>query len=175
MGAGGWAFMEAEHARSAPGQTFLISSVPLLGPRLSIFEAVMILLPMMQKYEDDLRDQWQSRAHRGEWRRVLRLVRDIAEQPDTDLTVLSGEIHLATRAEMRLSTGKALHQLVASGITHRAPPKTWARLLGAIAALGEDPLPEHPISIKRLPGPVAIDAMVLDDILGEIDADCGKL
>jgi len=152
MGRGGWAMMDGEAARHAPGHTFLMSSVPLLGPRLSVFEALMVAIPRMQKYEDDLRDQWQSRAHREEWRRMLRLVRDMARRDGHDIIAISGEIHLATRAVMDLGDDLHLQQLVASGISHRAPPKGWARILGALALLGEDPLPEHPIRIRPLPG-----------------------
>lgn len=152
LGPGGWAMMAAEAERHAPGHSFLMSSVPLLGPRLSLLEALLMVIPRMQKYEDDLRDQWQSRAHREEWRRMLRVVRDMARQDGHDVTALSGEIHLATRALMDLGAGLHLHQLVASGIAHRAPPKGWARFLGALAWLGEDPLPEHPIRIECLPG-----------------------
>jgi hypothetical protein len=152
MGQGGWSMMEAEARRDSQGHTLLMSSVPLLGPRLSLLEALMVAIPRMQKYEDDLRDQWQSRAHRDEWRRMLRLVREIALRDGHDITALSGEIHLATRAVMDLGDGLHLHQLVASGIAHRAPPRGWARFLGALAWLGEDPLPEHPIRIARLPG-----------------------
>jgi hypothetical protein len=152
MGSGGWAMMEAEAAHEAQGHTFLMSSVPLLGPRLSLLEMMMVVIPKMQKYEDDLRDQWQSRTHRDEWRRMLRLVRDLAQRDGHNLTAVSGEIHLATRATMNLGSGLMLHQLVASGIAHRAPPKGWARVLGALAWLGEDPLPDHPIRVERLPG-----------------------
>lgn len=152
MGPSGWAMMETEAERQLQGHTLLMSNVPLLGPRLSLLEALMVLIPRMQKYEDDLRDQWQSRAHRDEWRRMLRLVRDLAQRDGHDITAVSGEIHLATRAVMDLGGGLHLNQLVASGIAHRAPPKGWARFLGALAWLGEDPLPDHPIRITRLPG-----------------------
>jgi len=151
MGPGGWALVDGAVAQAAPGRTLLLSSVPLLGPRLSILEALMVAVPRMQKYEDDLRDQWQSRAHRAEWRRVLAAVSGMAEAPGQAVTVLSGEIHLATRAEMRLSGGGMLHQLVASGIAHRPPPRAWARFLGLLASLGDSPLPGHPIRIRRIP------------------------
>jgi hypothetical protein len=152
MGPGGWAMLEAEAGLRVQGHTLLMSSVPLLGPRLSLLETIMVLIPRMQKYEDDLRDQWQSRAHRDEWRRMLRLVRDLARRDGRDITAISGEIHLATRAVMELGDGLHLNQLVASGVAHRAPPKAWARFLGALAWLGEDPLPEHPIRVACLPG-----------------------
>ena len=152
MGEGGWAMMRAEAAAPVHCHTFLMSSVPLLGPRLSLLEALMVAVPKMQKYEDDLRDQWQSRAHRAEWCDMLRLVRDMALADGHDVAVLSGEIHLATRATMKLRTDRWLHQLVASGIAHRAPPKAWARFLGALAQLGESPLRGNPIRIRRIPG-----------------------
>ncbi len=152
MGAGGWAMMQAEARRDLRGHTLLMSSVPLLGPRLSLLETLMVVIPRMQKYEDDLRDQWQSRAHRDEWRQMLRLVRDLARRDGHDITTISGEIHLATRAVMDLGAGLHLNQLVASGISHRPPPKAWARFLGALSWLGEDPLPEHPIRVEPIPG-----------------------
>src|SRR3546814_1323896 len=58
----------------------------------------------------------------------------------TPVTVLSGEIHLATRGTMDTPEGP-LHQLVASGISHPAPPTAYARALGLLARFGEAPLP----------------------------------
>ena len=112
----------------------------------------MVLTPQMQKYEDDLRDQWQSRAHRDSWTHMLELMARIAEPEAQEVTVLSGEIHLAARGEMTLPGGNLLHQLVASGISHRAPPKAWARVLGGLAVFGEAPLKGHPIRMARIPG-----------------------
>jgi hypothetical protein len=150
MGAGGWAMMEA--AGGFDGRTLLMSSVPLLGPRLSLLERVMRLHPKMLDYEDDLRDQWQSRAHRAEWRRMLALLRDMSGGGGGAVTALSGEIHLAARATMALGGGRVLHQLTASGISHRAPPRGWARFLDLLSRLGDAPLDGHPIRMERLPG-----------------------
>lgn len=147
MGPAGWRALRAMPAQT--GQVLLVSSVPLLGPRLSLVESVMMAIPRMQHYEDDLRDQWQSRSHREEWREMLREV--LRLRGEGALTVLSGEIHLATRAEMG-ANAHCIHQLVASGISHRAPPKGYARGLGWLAGLGEAPLPGHPIRILPLPG-----------------------
>ncbi|WP_073127022.1 alkaline phosphatase D family protein [Palleronia salina] len=133
------------------GHLFLLSSVPALGPRLSIVERLMGLTRRMEKYEDDLRDQWQSRTHRAEWQRFLRLILDRHERPETPVTVLSGEIHLATRGTMDAASGP-LHQLVASGISHPAPPTAFARGLGTLARFGEAPLKGHPIRLRALPG-----------------------
>ena len=142
--------LRASLAAGAAERVLLISSVPLLGPRLSLVERAMRATPWMEKYEDDLRDQWQSYAHRAEWRRMLRFVGTLHEAGHA-VTVLSGEIHLATRAEMATAAGP-LHQLVASGVAHRAPPRAYADVLGTLARFGEAPVPGHPIRLRPLPG-----------------------
>lgn len=149
MGARGWTMMEALRQETTAEHVFMVSSVPLLGPRLSLVEAAMMLIPSMQKYEDDLRDQWQSRTHREEWRRMLSLCLEVLER--SSMTVLSGEIHLATQIRMR-GDKRDLIQLIASGIAHDAPPQGYARALGLLAGLGEAPLSGHPVRIAPLPG-----------------------
>lgn len=147
MGEAGWHGLR--QVQPVEGQVMMVSSVPLLGPRLSLVERLMMAVPRMQQYEDDLRDQWQSRTHRDEWCEMLREV--LRLRSSGPLTVISGEIHLATRAEMGAGNDR-IHQLVASGISHRAPPKGYARGLGWLAGLGEAPLPDQPIRILPLPG-----------------------
>lgn len=83
---------------------------------------------------------------------MLRLARSMALPDGQSLTVVSGEIHLATRGSMDLGHGRLMQQLVASGVAHRAPPKAWANLLGALSWLGDSPLSGHPIRIERPPG-----------------------
>ena len=155
MSEDGWSALREASPRLQGGHVMVLSSVPALGPRLSWLEALMGLVPSMQKYEDDLRDQWQSRAHREEWQRFLRYLIDIHERPDTQVTVLSGEIHLATRGTLETRSGP-VHQLVASGIAHPAPPLGYARGLGALARFGASPLPDNPIRLHPLPGKTPI-------------------
>lgn len=151
MGEHGWRALRQALAGIERGKILLLSSVPALGPRLSLVERVMQVTPWLEKYESDLRDQWQSRRHRDEWRRFLRALISAHERPGVSVTVLSGEIHLAARATMRTNTGD-LHQLIASGIAHPPPPAAYARTLGALAWLGEAPLNENPIRMHPLPG-----------------------
>ena len=151
MGPAGWEAVEDVLKATSPCRVLILSSVPLLGPRLSLVEALMHWLPGMQKYEDDLRDQWQSRAHREEWRRMLRILLAVHEREGCQVTLVSGEIHLATRGTMATSHGP-LHQLIASGIAHPAPTPWYGRVLGTLARLGEAPLEGHPIRLLPLPG-----------------------
>ncbi|MEQ8814416.1 MAG: alkaline phosphatase D family protein [Thalassobaculum sp.] len=153
MGPAGWAALEGWLATASDGERLLLmSTVPLLGPRLSWVEWLIGALPGIAKYKDDLRDQWQSRSHRAEWRRLLRTLEREAVERGRGVTALSGEIHLATRGEMAFGDGSVLHQLVASGIAHPAPPAGYSAGLGLLAALGEDPLENRPIRLRPLPG-----------------------
>ena len=111
----------------------------------------MRLTPWMERYETDLRDQWQSRTHRAEWQRFLARLAQTHARDGTSVTIISGEIHLATRATLDVPPAP-MHQLVASGIAHPPPPELYARALGALARLGESPLPGHPIRLHPLPG-----------------------
>lgn len=152
MGPTGWTNFRAA-ATPEPGHTFLMSSTPLLGPRLSLLEALMPVMPArIHQYEDDLRDQWQSHAHRAEWREMLQTTAALARPDGAAVTVLSGEIHLATQATLTAPGGVRFHQLVASGISHPPPPRGFARALGALAGLGFSPLKHHRIRIAPLPG-----------------------
>jgi hypothetical protein len=153
MGTDGWlAVSRAFAASDGVDRRFLMSSVPLLGPRLSWVEAMIGFVPRLRRYEDDLRDQWQSRSHREEWKRFLLLLERTVAEKGGELTVLSGEIHLASQAEMRFKDRGMMRELVASGIAHPPPPRLYARALGWLAALGENPLRGRPIRIKPLPG-----------------------
>jgi PhoD related phosphatase len=151
MGEGGWTILKQTFSEVSDRRLILLSSVPLLGPRLSIVEKLLSYTPWMEKYEDDLRDQWQSQAHREEWKEMLRALVKLQEAQNCDVTIVSGEIHLATRATMKTARDD-IQQLVASGIAHPAPPRAYARVLGALARFGEAPLSSHPIRIMPLPG-----------------------
>lgn len=155
MGEEGWRAFDVAMAKVDTGRVLLLSSVPGLGPRLSWVEAALNLLPNMHKYEDDLRDQWQSRAHRTEWRRFLERLAEIHRNPATPVTLLSGEIHLATRATFDTAPAP-MHQLVASGISHPAPTVAYVLALDVLARFGETPVPGKPIRLHPLPGKKSI-------------------
>lgn len=154
MGENGWAAFERLLGSVRQGERVLVvSTVPALGPRLSLVERLLNRLPATQMYEDDLRDQWQSYAHRAEWVRFLEAMERLAAEKGAAVTVLSGEIHLATQGTMALRGGAGeLRQLVASGITHPEPSSLYAGALGLLARFGEAPLPGCPIRMRPLPG-----------------------
>ena len=74
----------------------------MLNLDLSWLERLHILLPGQQGYQDDLRDQWRSYAHRHEWSRFVEQLFAFAVRTGTAVAVLSGEIHLRCfRADRR--------------------------------------------------------------------------
>lgn len=152
MGDDGWRAFEAGlDALADKERLIVVSTVPALGPRLSLLESFIGKVPHAAKYEDDLRDQWQSRYHRAEWRRFLQALVDRVEAGQ-GVSVVSGEIHLATQGVLQVDDRRVIRQLVASGIAHPAPPRAWAWFLGQLARLGETPLAKHPIRLLPLPG-----------------------
>ena len=106
----------------------VVSSVPLVNVDLSRAERLLRRIGW-HKYTDDLRDQWMSYAHRGEWRRVMARLLDASRT--APVTVLSGEIHLAALGTA-LRGADSVAQYIASGIAHPPPPKAWASLLGRL-------------------------------------------
>jgi len=151
MGPKGHAALRKALSTTKGERILVLSSVPALGPRLSWIERMMLWMPKLQKYEDDLRDQWQSRAHRVEWQSFLRDLLQVHGAPQAAVTILSGEIHLATRGTLDTAAGP-IHQLVSSGIAHPPPPETYARALGWLARFGQSPLPQHRLRLHGLPG-----------------------
>jgi hypothetical protein len=111
----------------------LISTVPIVNADVGLAERLFSILPASVQYRNDLRDQWQSPAHRDEWRRMLALLLDLAERSGVRVLVLSGEIHLAAAGTAR--RGEAvLRQLISSGIAHPPLGRFATRLLDRFAA-----------------------------------------
>lgn len=142
-----WAALPGRLGRLSEARHLLVmSSVPVAFPNLSWAERIVNLLPGQAGYEDDLRDQWFSRAHREEHGRLLRLLAAHAHGTGASVAVLSGEVHLAHAARMRRADGASLVQLTASGIAHPAPPAAWPAALERLSVL-----------TRRLPGDVSVE------------------
>jgi phosphodiesterase/alkaline phosphatase D-like protein len=124
----------AEALARAEGAAHLlvVSSVPLINADLSAMErAVAPVQPLVDLYQDDLRDQWMSYRHRREWAGVTGTLLGVAAG-GARVTVLSGEIHLGAHGVARRD-GAEVTQLIASGIAHPAPPQGLARLYEGFA------------------------------------------
>jgi len=103
----------------------VMSSIPVVYPGFDVLERILGFLPGYQDLEDDLRDHWRTRAHKGERLRFIHRLLDLGARKIRP-TIVSGDVHVAglgyvesTRAGH--STSAALNQLISSGIVHPGP------------------------------------------------------
>ncbi|MFC4350973.1 alkaline phosphatase D family protein [Fodinicurvata halophila] len=112
----------------------LLSSVPLLNLDLTPVERLMVWFPRQQGYQDDLRDQWQSFAHRREWTRMMNQLFAYAKRNEARILVTSGEIHLGAFGRAH-NERHLIHQLISSGIVHPPPPRAFASALSLLSLI----------------------------------------
>lgn len=132
MGTAGWTWLM--HALETVGKNkkhlVVISSVPLATSHFSALDPILTGFPSFiakrlpkkinpKQFADDIHDQWRVPAHRKEWLKILNTFLDFAEQTDTRVTTVSGEIHLGARSTIKRNN-VVIHQFIASGISH--PP-----------------------------------------------------
>lgn len=102
----------------------LVSSIPpLFLSAAAKPEVVLRLIPRAQEFEDDLRDQWESAAHREERLKLLERLFLVSKRAKCRVTILSGDIHVGAYAKITDGGGEAseIAQLVTSGMVHPAP------------------------------------------------------
>ncbi len=141
MDENGWhGFLAGLEGLQACRSVLIMSSVPLVNADLSPIERLMCLIPRYQRVQDDLRDQWQSMAHRDEWARMLRHLADFSARTGAVVTSLSGEIHLGAFGVVESGDGQ-IYQLTASGIVNPPPP---APVVAVYEWLGRRPIAVAP-------------------------------
>ncbi|HYG85216.1 MAG TPA: alkaline phosphatase D family protein [Azospirillum sp.] len=118
----------------------LLSSVPLLFSDIGRGERLVRRLPGTRSLHDDLRDQWRSRAHVEEWRRMLELLTGFSLRSGCRITSVSGEVHFGARAVLHAG-GVEMWQLISSGIVHPPPGRLVGAALEWFAARGDAPFP----------------------------------
>lgn len=152
MGEAGWRDLTAVLAQWTDCRhLILLSSVPVVHVDLGPLERILQFIPGQQSHQDDLRDQWQSPAHRAEWQRLLLVLRDFAAASGARITVVSGEIHLGARGVAEIGE-LSLHQLIASGVVHAPPPAAWTAFLELLARRRWRPFDEVRLRMLPIPG-----------------------
>ena len=147
----GWAWLGEQLTGMADcKQLLLLSTVPLLNIDLSALERALVAIPGEQLYQDDLRDQWRSYAHREEWCRLSRWLLALADSGATGVTVLSGEIHLGAWGVLERH-GAMIQQFTASGMVHPPPPRTLARYYDWLGRRQQSPLADSRLRMLPLP------------------------
>jgi hypothetical protein len=107
---------------------FVMASIPVVYPDFGTVESILGVFPGQQEIEDDLRDHWNSRPHKGERLRLIHRLLAFAENKKIRPTIISGDVHVAavgviesTRAGIGNAT-EVVNQLISSAIVHPAPP-----------------------------------------------------
>ena len=91
-------------------RVYLVLGIPPIHAKLSTIVAVLKWVPIREDYAADLRDAWVSRHNRGECAELMRVLFDFCDtRPGTDLTILSGDVHVANigKLERNRSGGEA--------------------------------------------------------------------
>ena len=152
MGAAGWSSLAAALERMADCRhVLLLSSMPLVTCDLRALERLFDLLPGHQTWQDDLVDQWPSRAHGAEWRRLLRALVAFSADTGACVTSLSGEVHRGALGLIE-SRGTRIYQLISSGIVHPPPPAMAVKVLEWIGARKTPLAPDLTARLLSLPG-----------------------
>jgi len=106
----------------------VLLSIPAVYPRFGWLEAALRLTPGRQELEDDLRDHWTSRPHRGERLRMIHRLFRFARAQQCRVTFLSGDVHVGAlgvlqsdRAGDSAVHADVINQLVSSAIVHPPP------------------------------------------------------
>lgn len=103
----------------------LMSSIPVVYPGFDTVERVLGLWPGQQELEDDLRDHWNSRPHKGERLRLIHRLLSLAEEKNIRPTIISGDVHVGAVGKIetvRKGRQLVINQLISSGIVHPGPP-----------------------------------------------------
>lgn len=107
----------------------VMSSIPVVHPDFSKVEDFLSLLPGRQEVEDDLKDHWHSRTHKGERERLVANLLTAAKNSGIRVTILSGDVHVGAVGVIESKREKdtpenagVISQLTSSAIVHPAPP-----------------------------------------------------
>ena len=109
----------------------LMSSIPVVYPGFDTFERVLGIIPKHQDLEDDLRDHWNSRRHKGERIRLIHRLFSFAENRNIRPTIISGDVHVAAVGVIensRLNSAGpplVINQLISSAIVHPGPGQVF--------------------------------------------------
>jgi hypothetical protein len=104
-------------------------SIPVVYPGFALLESALGIFPGRQDLQDDLRDHWTSRPHRGERLRLIHRLLAFSESKECRVTLISGDVHVAAcgtiesrRKPSRGDNTDVITQLISSPIVHVPPP-----------------------------------------------------
>ena len=115
--------------RSGCKHLLVMSGVPVVNADLTLLEAALDIRPGQQRMEDDLKDQWLSRAHRQERLRLIHRLLQFSQESGCRVTLVSGDAHVAfmgyiqsDRVTAACEEANVINQLTSSAMVNLPPP-----------------------------------------------------
>lgn len=120
---------QSEAARSwlaaLPASTrrvYLVLGIPPIHAKLATAAAILRWTPFSEPYAADLRDGWMSKGNRRECEKLMWLLVDFCRShPRTDVTILSGDVHVGNIGQLHHFQTGIMWQVTSSGIGSPAP------------------------------------------------------
>jgi phosphodiesterase/alkaline phosphatase D-like protein len=107
----------------------VMSSIPIVNANLNLLESAYEIRPGQQRIEDDLKDQWLSRAHQQERLRLIHRLLNFAKESGCRVTIISGDAHTASMGYIQsernpsvLPEASVINQLTSSAMVNLPPP-----------------------------------------------------
>jgi phosphodiesterase/alkaline phosphatase D-like protein len=103
-------------------RVFLVLGIPPVHAKLATAAAILRWTPFTEPYASDLRDGWGSKGNRAECERLMQLLIDFGRaRPTTDVTVLSGDVHVGNIGRLAHRETGIVWQVTSSGIASPPP------------------------------------------------------
>jgi len=97
-------------------RVYLVLGIPPIHAKLTTVAAILRWTPFSEPYASDLRDGWASKGNRGECEKLMRLLVEFcATHRATDITVLSGDVHVANIGRLEHAATGVIWQATSSG------------------------------------------------------------
>ena len=107
----------------------VMSGIPIVNADLTLLEAALDIRPGKQRMEDDLKDQWLSRAHQQERLRLIHRLLQFSQESRCRVTIVSGDAHVAfmgyiqsNRDHHTCAEANVINQLTSSAMVNLPPP-----------------------------------------------------
>ncbi|MEY4427440.1 MAG: hypothetical protein RLZZ182_129 [Pseudomonadota bacterium] len=175
---------DVETPATASGHQLIISSVPVVHPKLSTAETITSWRgdDVVEGLGDDLNDHWAHDRHEDERKRLVRALMQLAERALCRVTIVSGDVHVAAWGNaLRKTSTRNVHrinQLTSTAIVHPSlftwSEKAFLMLLRMKAAFTQDLDTEHQARLLDFPGTSSTIQATRNWLALEFDADRPK-
>jgi len=107
---------------SAIRRVYVVLGIPPVHAKLATAAAILKWTPLSEPYAADLRDGWAAPNNAEECARLMKVLFDFyASHPASEVTILSGDVHVANIGKIEGPRGGVIWQVTSSGIGSPAP------------------------------------------------------